>query len=87
MIKQRTSHTVNIGTISIGGNFPIAIQSMTNTPTENVKETSQQILDLNAAGAQIVRITINDIKAALAVPKIIEIVRKKSSVPLVGDFY
>lgn len=87
MINRRKTPSVKIGPISIGVDHPIVIQSMTNTPTEEVEATAKQILELNEAGAQIVRLTVNDIKAAQAVPKIVEIVRKDSNVPLVGDFH
>ena len=76
-----------VGNMKIGGSNPVVIQSMTNTPTQDVEATVQQILELHQAGAQIVRITVNDIAAAQAVPLIIDAVRKTSDIPLVGDFH
>lgn len=86
MISKNTPK-IQIGNVTIGGNSPIVIQSMTNTATENVEETVEQILELVEAGSQMVRFTINDLTAAQAVPKIAELVRKKSTVPLIGDFH
>ncbi|HEY5714188.1 MAG TPA: flavodoxin-dependent (E)-4-hydroxy-3-methylbut-2-enyl-diphosphate synthase [Candidatus Gracilibacteria bacterium] len=81
------SQIVQIGSVKIGGPHPIAIQSMTNTDTSDVAQTATQILELHLAGADIVRMTVNDMAAAKAVPHILEIVRKTSTVPLVGDFH
>ena len=78
---------VFIGNVKIGGNEIIAIQSMTNTDTADVNKTAEQILVLNEAGAKIVRITVNNEDSAKAVPYIIEKIRKKSDVPIVGDFH
>jgi len=88
MLKRHKTHKVKIGNISIGGNSPIAIQSMTNTATENIKATVNQIIELADAGSEIVRITVNDEKAAKSVPEIKETLLKKNySIPLVGDFH
>ncbi len=79
--------TVKVGNISIGTDHPITLQSMTNTDTSDIEATTAQILELNKAGAEIVRITVNNDEAAQVVPQIIENVRKKSDVPIVGDFH
>lgn len=86
-MKRRKTSEVQIGKIKIGGSHPIVIQSMTNTDTSDVQATVAQILELALAGAEIVRITVNDEAAASAVPEIITQVRKKSPVPIVGDFH
>ncbi len=86
-MKQRATPIVTIGSIQIGGGNPVAIQSMTNTDTSDIKATVTQILELNQAGAQIVRITVNSDEAAQAVPAIVTEVRKVSDVPIVGDFH
>lgn len=86
-MKRRKTPSVRIGNVTIGDNHPIAIQSMTNTDTTDKKATAAQILQLNTAGADIVRITVNDDAAAKSVPQIIEHVRKFSDVPIVGDFH
>ncbi len=75
--------TVQIGDCLIGGKNPIAIQSMTNTKTENVEATVEQILKLEAAGCQIVRCTVPNQKAAEAVRQI----KKQIHIPLVADIH
>src|ERR1700723_3622701 len=86
--KRRHSVSVNIGHLSIGGSAPIAVQSMTNTSTEDVAGTVKQIIDLVNAGSEIVRLTVNTKGAAACVAKIAEQLRKNSiDVPLVGDFH
>ncbi len=86
--KRRQSCSVNIGHLSIGGSAPIAVQSMTNTSTEDVSGTVKQIIELVNAGSEIVRITVNTREAAACVPKIVKELDKNSiNVPLVGDFH
>ncbi|MCX5773388.1 MAG: flavodoxin-dependent (E)-4-hydroxy-3-methylbut-2-enyl-diphosphate synthase [Fusobacteria bacterium] len=74
---------VSIGNIQIGGSNPIAIQSMTNTPTANVEKTVEQILKLEAVGCEIVRVTVNDIAAAQAISEI----KRHIHIPLVADIH
>lgn len=79
---------VRVGDVLIGAKKPVVIQSMTNTPTKDVKATTSQIIDLYNAGSEIVRITVNDLDAAKAVPAIIENLDKKGlKIPLVGCFH
>lgn len=75
--------TVQIGDCLIGGGNPIAIQSMTNTKTEDVAATVAQILKLEAAGCQIVRCTVPNQKAAEAISQI----KKQIHIPLVADIH
>ncbi|MDO8519848.1 MAG: flavodoxin-dependent (E)-4-hydroxy-3-methylbut-2-enyl-diphosphate synthase [Deltaproteobacteria bacterium] len=84
---RRKSHTVSIGKIRVGGENPIAVQSMTNTDTVDVEKTAAQVLELAEAGSELVRITVNVPEAAAAVSKIRDKVRVKSNVPLIGDFH
>lgn len=87
-ITRRPSLGVMVGHIQIGGGAPIVVQSMTNTATEDVASTVEQVLALTQAGSEIVRITVNTDEAAAAVPKIREELDKRScDVPLVGDFH
>ncbi len=81
--------TVQIGAVKIGCKHDIAIQSMTDTDTADHKKTAKQCIELAEAGAEIVRITINNDFAALAVPKIRKIMDKSgySHIPLIGDFH
>lgn len=80
---------VQVGKIGIGGKNPVRIQSMTNTSTEDVVETVNQIKELADAGSELVRITVNVPEAAKAVPLIKEELVKSGygHVPLVGDFH
>ena len=88
---EKTRHitkVVKVGNVSIGGMNPIVVQSMTNTDTADVKGTFEQIKDLVDSGSEIVRITVNTEKAAIAVPNIQEKLLKIGyDVPLVGDFH
>lgn len=74
---------VQIGNKKIGGGNPILIQSMTNTRTENIEETVQQILELEAAGCEIVRCTVPTLEAARALKEI----KKRIHIPLVADIH
>ena len=79
---------VKVGNVSIGGMNPIVVQSMTNTDTADIRGTVDQVKELVEAGSEIVRITVNTEKAAIAVPKIQEkLVKSGYDVPLVGDFH
>lgn len=80
---RRISKKIKVGQIYIGGDAPIAIQSMTNTKTSDVDATVKQILALERAGAEIVRMTVNDVKAAEA----IRAIKEKVHVPLVADIH
>ncbi len=85
---RRQSHAVDVGGIQVGGNAPVVVQSMTNTDTANITETSRQILQLANAGSELVRITVNNNNAAAAVPYIREQLDKQGCpVPLIGDFH
>ena len=72
-----------IGNVKIGGGNPIAIQSMTNTPTENVEATVAQIHRLEKAGCEIIRCTVPTLAAAEAIKEI----KKQISIPLVADIH
>lgn len=74
---------VAIGDVKIGGNNPVAIQSMTNTPTENVDATVEQILRLEAAGCEIIRCAVPTMEAAEALREI----KKRIHIPLVADIH
>ena len=88
LAKRHKTHKVTIGNITMGGNSPIIVQSMTNTDTENIEDTSKQIIELHKAGSEIVRLTVNTEKAASAIPYIKEkLLAANVIVPLVGDFH
>ena len=85
---RRKSIPVRVGKVTIGGDAPIAVQSMTNTDTADVKSTVAQVAALAGAGSELVRMTVNTEEAAAAVPTIREKLAKAGiEVPLVGDFH
>jgi len=87
-IIRRKSVAVRVGSMSIGGNAPIVVQSMTNTDTADVAATVDQIVALARAGSEIVRITVDRPEAAKAVLAIRDkLVARNIDVPLVGDFH
>ncbi|MBL6935950.1 MAG: flavodoxin-dependent (E)-4-hydroxy-3-methylbut-2-enyl-diphosphate synthase [Alphaproteobacteria bacterium] len=87
-ISRRKSVPVEIGRVTVGGDAPIMVQSMTNTDTADVEATAQQTAALARAGSEVVRITVDRKEAAAAVPRIREILDKQGChVPLVGDFH
>ena len=85
---RRATTKVRVGDVEIGGNAPIVVQSMTNTDTGDVAATVEQAAALARAGSEIVRITVNDVAAAAAVPHIRDALDAMGiGVPLVGDFH
>ncbi len=85
---RRQTVTVRIGKVNIGSQHPIAVQSMTDTPTADVEATLKQTLQLVEAGAELVRWTINDDEAAEGALRILHLLRKKGvQVPIIGDFH
>ncbi len=82
MDRMRT-HEVKIGTVAIGGDNPIAIQSMTNTRTDDVSATVAQIKELEKAGCDIIRCAVPDEAAARA----IDTIKEKINIPLVADIH
>ena len=80
---MKNTKEIKIGNIAIGGNNPIAIQSMTNTKTSDREATLEQIKSLSAAGCDIVRFTVNDMSAAEAIPYYVE----NTNIPLVADIH
>jgi (E)-4-hydroxy-3-methylbut-2-enyl-diphosphate synthase len=79
---------VTVGEISVGGQHPVVIQSMTNTDTADINGTVKQVLDLWKAGSEIVRITVNSEDAASSVAQIKDkLLQQNCTVPLVGDFH
>ena len=82
MIRMKTKE-VRIGNVVIGGNNPIAIQSMTNTKTEDTEGTIAQILRLEEAGCEIIRCTVPTEEAAVSLGKIKQAVH----IPVVADIH
>lgn len=85
---RRKSIPVRIGHVTVGGDAPIMVQSMTNTDTADPEATAEQVAALARAGSEVVRITVDREEAARAVPRIREkLDRMGLTVPLVGDFH
>jgi (E)-4-hydroxy-3-methylbut-2-enyl-diphosphate synthase len=79
---------VQIGSVTVGGDAPVVVQSMTNTDTADIEGTAQQIKALARAGSELVRITVNSDEAAAAVPHVCNrLAQMNVSVPIVGDFH
>ncbi len=88
MLTRRETHCVRIGSVSVGGHSPIVVQSMTDTNTSDVDRTVEQIIQLYEAGSEMVRVTVNDIKAAEAIPEIQNRLKvKHMEIPLIGCFH
>ena len=87
-VTRRKSLVSDVGGVKIGGDHPIVVQSMTNTDTADEAATVNQTLALARAGSELVRVTVNNEKAAQAVPGIVETLRGFGvDVPLIGDFH
>ena len=85
---RRASQGVMVGGVQVGGGAPVAVQSMTNTDTADVDGTVAQVAALARAGSELVRITVDKVEAAAAVPHIREKLDAQGlDVPLVGDFH
>lgn len=83
MIKRRKTRAIKIGTVPVGGNAPITVQSMTNTDTRKVEETVAQIRRLEGAGCEIIRVAVVDMEAATAIRSI----RDQIHIPLIADIH
>ncbi|MEP1229237.1 MAG: flavodoxin-dependent (E)-4-hydroxy-3-methylbut-2-enyl-diphosphate synthase [Litorimonas sp.] len=82
-IERRKSRQINVGKVKVGGDAPIAVQSMTNTLTHDVAATVKQVLNLQEAGADIVRVSVPDPDSSAALKEIV----KEIDVPLVADIH
>ena len=82
-IERRPTRQVMVGSVAVGGDAPITVQSMTVTRTADHEATLQQIYDLAMAGADIVRCTCNEIEAAEGLARIVP----RSPVPIVADIH
>src|ERR1700686_3760460 len=82
-IHRRKCRQIHVGKVPIGGDAPITVQSMNNTLTHDVKATVEQILALEAAGADIVRVSCPDQESSLALKEIV----RQVNVPIVADIH
>ena len=83
IIKRKITKEIKVGKVSVGGQSPISVQSMTNTLTTDIKGTIKQIISLEEAGADIVRVSCPDENSTRALKDII----KEVTVPIVADIH
>ena len=81
--KRKKTKVVQVGSVKIGGNNPITIQSMTNTDTRSKRKTIRQINELELEGCEIIRVAVPDVNAAKSIQKI----KKKINIPLIADIH
>lgn len=85
---RRQTHAVQIGGVTVGGGKPVVVQSMTNTDTSDVASSVKQVAELWRAGSEMVRLTVNTVEAAAAIPRIVDkLAMMGIDVPLIGDFH
>jgi (E)-4-hydroxy-3-methylbut-2-enyl-diphosphate synthase len=82
-MKRRFSRQINIGGVKIGGGAPVVVQSMTNTPTQDIDATVKQIDRLRNAGCELVRLAVPDMEAASAIREI----KSRVSLPIIADIH
>jgi (E)-4-hydroxy-3-methylbut-2-enyl-diphosphate synthase len=82
-ISRNSTRQIKVGNISVGGGAPISVQSMTNTQTQDVAATVDQIKRLEAAGCEIIRVAVPDEAAAFAIRDI----KKQISIPIIADIH
>jgi (E)-4-hydroxy-3-methylbut-2-enyl-diphosphate synthase len=88
VIPRRACSTVSVGRIRVGSDAPIAVQSMTNTDTADIAGSVKQIAQLWRAGSEMVRVTVNNLESAKALPHIADKLEMMGiDVPIVGDFH
>ena len=83
MIERKNTKIIKVGSVFIGGDYPISIQSMTNTKTIDTKNTIEQIKELTMAGCQIIRVAVPDMESA----KAIKFIKNSISIPLIADIH
>ncbi|MGE5648084.1 MAG: flavodoxin-dependent (E)-4-hydroxy-3-methylbut-2-enyl-diphosphate synthase [Acidobacteriota bacterium] len=80
---RRKTVAADVGGVKVGSDYPVVVQSMTNTDTADVASTVEQVNALARAGSELVRVTVNNEEAAKAVPEIVS----RVDVPVIGDFH
>lgn len=83
LIKKRNTRQIFVGNVSVGGESPITVQSMTKTDTRDINATVRQILSLESAGCEIIRLAVPDMEAAAALHEI----KKSVSIPIIADIH
>ena len=82
-IARRQSRPVWVGSVQVGGDAPIVVQSMTNTSTADAQATLRQTYDLAELGCEIIRVAVPDRHAAVALPEIV----RHSPIPVIADIH
>jgi len=83
MTARRSSRELKIGNVTVGGNAPIAVQSMTKTDTRDVNATVNQVKELQECGCEIVRIAVPDRQAVDSIP----VIKENTSLPIIADIH
>jgi (E)-4-hydroxy-3-methylbut-2-enyl-diphosphate synthase len=83
LAPRRRSRQIKVGSVLVGGDAPVSVQSMTTTPTTDINATLQQIAELTAAGCQIVRVAVPTGDDAEALP----VIARKSPIPVIADIH
>jgi (E)-4-hydroxy-3-methylbut-2-enyl-diphosphate synthase len=83
LAPRRKTRQIHVGSVGVGSEYPISVQSMTTTPTTDINATLQQIAELTAAGCDIVRVACPSADDAEALP----IIAKKSQIPVIADIH
>jgi len=83
LAERRASRTIHVGSVPVGGDAPVSVQSMTTTRTSDIGATLQQIAELTAAGCQIVRVAVPTQDDADALP----VIARKSQIPVIADIH
>jgi len=87
-MRRKTYQVKLTDNLSIGSENPIMVQSMTNTPTQDIKKSTEQVKQLYLAGSSVVRLTVKDSDGAKAIPEIDASLKAQGlDIPLVGDFH
>ena len=82
-IERRKSHQIHVGSVPVGGDAPIAVQTMTNTPTTDIAATVAQVQAAAEAGADLVRVSVPDEASSKALKEIVA----ESPVPIIADIH
>ena len=83
MHKRRKTRKIKVGSLEIGGNAPISVQSMTNTDTKNISDTISQIIKMEKEGCELVRVAVPDLESCYSLP----LIKKEINIPLVADIH
>jgi len=83
MIERRKSRQIMVGNVAVGGDAPVTVQTMTNTPTSDAKATIDQIRRCEEAGADIIRVSCPDVESTAALKEIV----RAANVPIVADIH